>query len=58
MKSLENGQMELLLDLPDLKTLEKLKNQLNEATFWQVEIKSANSSDNKVQGRLLIYKKS
>lgn len=54
----QNGQMELLLDLPDLKTLEKLKNQLNEATFWQVEIKSANSSDNKVQGRLLIYKKS
>jgi general secretion pathway protein L len=54
----QNGQMELLLDLPDLQTLEKLKNRLNEATAWQTEIKSANSSDNKVQGQLLIHEKS
>lgn len=53
----QKGQMELLLELPDLQTLEALKNRLSEGTPWQVELKSANSSENKVQGRLLIYKK-
>lgn len=53
----QQGQMELMLDLPDLQTLENLKNRINADTDWQADIKSANSSDNKVQGRLLIYRK-
>ncbi len=48
------GQMELLLELPDLQSLETLKRRMSEATTWRVELKSANASDNKVQGRIQI----
>ncbi len=53
----QKGQMELLIDLPDLQTLERFKQTLSSRTPWNVELKSANSSDNKVQGRILIYEK-
>ena len=50
------GQMELLLELPDLQSLETLKQRLSKATSWRVELKSANTGDNKVQGRIVISK--
>ncbi len=53
----QKGQMELLLELPDLQTLESFKQTLSSRTPWKVELKSANSTDNKVQGRMLIYEK-
>ncbi|NOZ37051.1 MAG: type II secretion system protein GspL [Gammaproteobacteria bacterium] len=53
----QKGQMELLLELPDLQSLEKFKQTLSSRTPWKVELKSANSTDNKVQGRMLIYEK-
>ena len=52
------GQMEILLETPDLQSLENLKNRLSEAVPWEVELKSANSTENKVQGRILIFEKS
>lgn len=51
----QKGQMELLLELPDLQSLENFKQTLSSRTSWKVELKSANSTDNKVQGRMLIY---
>lgn len=53
----QKGQMELLLELPDLQTLESFKQTLSSRTPWKVELKSASSTDNKVQGRMLIYEK-
>jgi general secretion pathway protein L len=52
------GQMEILLETPDLQSLEDLKNRLSDAVPWEVELKSANSIENKVQGRILIFEKS
>jgi len=52
------GQMEILLETPDLQSLEDLKNRLAAAVPWEVELKSANSIENKVQGRILIFEKS
>ncbi len=52
------GQMEILLETPDLQSLENLKNRLSDAVPWEVELKSANSTENKVQGRILIAGKS
>ena len=52
------GQMEISLETPDLQSLENLKNRLSEAVPWEVELKSANSTENKVQGRILIFEKS
>ena len=52
------GQMEILLETPDLQSLENLKNRLSDAVPWEVELKSANSIENKVQGRILISEKS
>ncbi|MDH5570551.1 MAG: type II secretion system protein GspL, partial [Gammaproteobacteria bacterium] len=54
----QQGQLELLLELPDLQTLESFKQTLSSKTSWQVELKTANSSDNKVQGRILIHSES
>lgn len=53
----QKGQMELLVELPDLQTLESFKQILSKRTPWKVELKSANSSENKVQGRMLIHEK-
>jgi len=53
----QKGQMELLIELPDLQTLERFKQTLSSRSPWNVELKSANSTDNKVQGRMLIYEK-
>ncbi len=53
----QKGKMELLIELPDLQTLESFKQTLSTRTPWKVELKSANSSDNKVQGRMLIHEK-
>jgi general secretion pathway protein L len=54
----QSGQMEILLETPDLQTLENLKNNISAAVPWQVELKSAQSTENKVQGRILIFRKS
>ena len=54
----QTGQMEILLETPDLQSLEALKNRLSDAVPWEVELKSANSTENKVQGRILISEKS
>jgi len=54
----QTGQMEILLETPDLQSLESLKNRLSDAVPWEVELKSANSTENKVQGRILIFEKS
>ncbi|VAX11511.1 hypothetical protein MNBD_GAMMA25-1012 [hydrothermal vent metagenome] len=53
----QKGQMELLMDLPDLQALERFKQTLSKRTPWEIELKSANSADNKVQGRMLIHEK-
>ncbi len=53
----QKGQMELLIELPDLQTLERFKQTLSSRSPWNVELKSANSTENKVQGRMLIYEK-
>ncbi|HEB85516.1 MAG TPA: type II secretion system protein GspL [Gammaproteobacteria bacterium] len=53
----QKGQMELQIELPDLQTLESFKQTLSSRTPWKVELKSANSTDNKVQGRMVIYEK-
>jgi type II secretory pathway component PulL len=52
------GEMELLVELPDLESLEGLRQQLIKNTPWEVTLKSANASENKVLGRLLIAKSS
>jgi len=52
------GEMELLVELPDLESLEGLRQQLIKNTPWEVTLKSANASENKVLGRLLIAKPS
>lgn len=52
------GEMELLVELPDLESLEALRQQLINNTPWEVTLKSANASENKVLGRLLIAKTS
>lgn len=54
----QSGQMEILLITPDLQTLEQLKNQISSAVPWEVELKSANSTENKVEGRIVIFRKS
>ena len=54
----QNGRMEVLLELPDLQTLESFKQTLTTRTPWQIELKTANASDNKVQGRILIHSQS
>ena len=54
----QSGQMEILLITPDLQTLEQLKNQISSAVPWEVELKSANSTEKKVEGRIVIFRKS
>ncbi|MDH3947755.1 MAG: type II secretion system protein GspL [Gammaproteobacteria bacterium] len=54
----QSGQMEILLITPDLQTLEQLKNQISSAVPWEVELKSANSTGKKVEGRIAIFRKS
>jgi general secretion pathway protein L len=54
----QSGQMEILLETPDLQSLEDLKNRISTAVPWEVELKSAQSTENKVQGRILIFGKS
>ncbi len=51
----QKGRMELLMELPDLQSLEAFKQTLSRRTPWKVELKSANASEGKVQGRMLIY---
>ncbi len=48
------GRIEVLLEMPDLEALENFKQRLNADTPWEIELKSANASGKKVQGRLLI----
>ncbi len=50
------SQMELLVELPDLESLEGFKQQLQQNTRWEVTLKSADASEDKVLGRLLISK--
>jgi general secretion pathway protein L len=48
------GQIELLVELPDLESLEGFKQQLQKNTPWEVTLRSADASEDKVMGRLLI----
>jgi len=48
------NQIELLVELPDLESLEGFKQQLQQNTRWEVTLKSADASENMVLGRLLI----
>lgn len=50
----QNGQMDLELEVRDLDSLEQLKENLIKTGGWQVEIQSASSTENKVQGRLQV----
>jgi general secretion pathway protein L len=54
----QSGQMEILFITPDLQTLENLKNSISNAVPWEVELKSANSTEKKVEGRIVIFRKS
>jgi len=49
------GKMELMLEIPDLQSLDALKQSLSKATDWKVELKTANASVDKVQGRIVIF---
>ena len=52
------SQMELLVELPDLESLEGFKQQLQQNTRWEVTLKSADASEDMVLGRLLISRPS
>jgi general secretion pathway protein L len=54
----QSGRLDVQLEVKDLQTLEELRNRLAATGNLKVELKSANASDNKVQGRLLIGRKS
>jgi general secretion pathway protein L len=54
----QQGKMEILVELPSLQELEQFKLKLTENTPWNVELRSADASGKKVQGRLLISKSS
>lgn len=54
----QNGRLDLQLEVRDLQTLEELQNRLTAKGGLKIELKSANASDNKVQGRLLIGRES
>jgi type II secretory pathway component PulL len=54
----QQGKMEILVELPNLQDLEQFKLKLTENTPWNVELRSADASGKKVQGRLLISKSS
>lgn len=48
------GELDVELLAADFQRLERLKDQLSEAAQWGIEIQSATSRDDQVQGRLLI----
>jgi general secretion pathway protein L len=50
----QQGQMDIELEVRDLNSLEQLKEKLIKTGNWQVEIQSASSSENKVQGRIQV----
>lgn len=50
----KNGTLDVELEAPSLQALDKLKQQLANQAKMEVEIQSAASKDNKVQGRLQI----
>ena len=54
----QQGRLEMVLELPDLQSLESFKQTLSDKTPWQIDLKTASASDNKVQGRILIQNKS
>lgn len=49
-----NGRLEIKLVTPDIKTLDALRADLARATDWQIELKSANASGDRVEGRIVI----
>lgn len=49
-----DGRMDLELEVRDLNSLEQLKENLIKTGGWQVEIQSASSVENKVQGKLQV----
>ena len=49
-----DGRMDLELEVRDLNSLEQLKENLIKTGNWQVEIQSASSAENKVQGKLQV----
>lgn len=53
-----DGRMDIDLEIRDLQSLEQLKEELIKAGNWEVEIQSASSAENKVQGRLQVRSQS
>ncbi len=49
-----NGRLEIRLVTPDIKTLDALREDLARTTGWQIELKSANASGDRVDGRIVI----
>lgn len=54
----KNGVLDVDLELPNLQTLDQLKQKLTDTKKLSVEIQSAASRNNKVQGRMQIKSKS
>ena len=50
----QDGRMNLELELKDLQTLDKLKEQLAQQAGWKVEIQSASTRKDKVESRMQI----
>ena len=49
-----DGKMDIDLEIKDLQSLEQLKENLIKTGNWEVDIQSASSAENKVQGRLQV----
>ena len=49
-----DGRMDIDLEIKDLQSLEQLKEDLIKTGNWEVDIQSASSADNKVQGRIQV----
>ncbi len=49
-----DGRLEIRLVTPDLKTLDALRESLAKHTPWTIELKSANASGGRVDGRIVI----
>lgn len=49
-----DGKMDIDLEIKDLQSLEQLKEDLIKAGSWEVDIQSASSAENKVQGRIQV----
>lgn len=48
------GKLDLTFELPSMQSIESLKEKLKKSTPYEIEIKSANASEDNVRGRLII----